>query len=197
MTETCSAAIPGWYAFRPFYERAVATAPPGATLVEVGVFCGRSLADLAAMARASGKGLRVVGVDNFLGSPEFDGLVMWEGKPFGDAPPGALIFECFSQLHSAGVLGDVSVVASDSIRAAGFFPDGSVHAVMLDAAHDESSVAADIDAWWPKVAPGGFLAGDDLDVPGFPGVRAAAESRFPAFGVDGATWVVRKGVDAR
>jgi hypothetical protein len=186
--------IPGWYAFRPFYERAVATAPPGATLVEVGVFCGRSLADLARMARDSGKNLRVVGVDNFRGSPEFDGMVMWEGRPFGEAPAGALVFECFTQLKAAGVLGGVSLLVADSARAAGFFADGSVHAVMLDAAHDESSVAADIAAWRGKVAPGGWLAGDDLDVPGFPGVRAAVESAFPAFDRDGATWSARRGV---
>jgi hypothetical protein len=184
--------IPGWYAFRPFYEGAVADSPPGATLVEVGVFCGRSLADLARMARASGKGLRVVGVDTFRGSPEFAGMVMWHGRPFDEAPPGALVFECFSQLHHAGLLDDVALLVSDSVRAAGLFADGSVHAVMLDGAHDEASVAADIDAWWPKVAPGGVLAGDDLDVPGFEGIRAAVASRFPAFDSDGATWIVRK-----
>lgn len=187
--------IPGWYAFRAFYERAVASAPPGAALVEVGVFCGRSLADLARMARAAGKGLRVVGVDTFRGSPEFADMVMWEGRPFNEAPAGALVAECYTQLHRAGVLADVTLVVSDSVRAAGLFADESVQMVMIDGAHDELSVSADIAAWWPKVAPGGVMGGDDLDVPGFDGIRAAVSARFgAAFGRDGATWFVRKEV---
>jgi hypothetical protein len=66
--------------------------------------------------------------------------------------------------------------------------------VFLDGAHDEASVAADIDAWLPKVAPGGYLAGDDLDVSGFEGIRAAVESRFgDQFEQTGSTWLIRKG----
>jgi hypothetical protein len=33
--------------------------------------------------------------------------------------------------------------------------------VYVDGLHDFASVAADIDAWWPYVAPGGTLAGHD------------------------------------
>lgn len=189
--------IPGWYDFRGFYERAVAEAPAGASLVEVGVFCGRSLAHLAQMARGANKGISVAGVDTFRGSPEFAGLVMWEGRPFDEAPPGALIYECFSQLHRAGALDDVALVVSDSVRASRFFPDASAFMVFLDAGHDVESVARDIAAWWPKVAPGGYLAGDDLDVVGFPGIRAAVEARFGAgFERDGSTWIVRKGANS-
>ncbi len=195
MSETSDdvpAGIPGWYGFETFYGRLVAEAPPGSTIVEVGVFCGRSLAALARMARESGKGLRVVGVDTFRGSPEFAGLVMWEGKPFESAPPAALIHECFSQLHGAGLLDDVTLVVTDSVNAARLFADGSVFAVFLDGDHSESALSADIVAWGPKVAPGGYLAGDDLDVPGFPGVRAAVERLAPDFDRDGATWYDRK-----
>jgi len=184
--------IPGWYGFKPFYDRLIAEAPAGSTIVEVGVFCGRSLADLAHMARESGKGLRIIGVDTFRGSPEFSGLVMWEGKPFEQAPSAALIGECFSQLHGAGVLDDVTLIVSDSVKAAQLLTDGSVFAVFLDGDHSLSALSADIAAWGPKVSPGGYLAGDDLDVPGFPGVRAAVEQFSPNFKHDGATWYERK-----
>lgn len=197
VTDPTAGGIPGWYDFQPFYERAVAEAPPGATLVEVGVFCGRSLAHLARMASDSGKGLRVVGVDSFRGSPEFANLVMWEGRPFGEAPAGALISECYSQLDRADILDDVTLIVCDSTRAAELFADGSAWMVFLDGAHDEAGVAADIAAWGPKVAPGGYLAGDDLDVPGFPGVRAAVEAGLGTFDSDGATWYTRAGRQVR
>lgn len=35
--------------------------------------------------------------------------------------------------------------------------------VYIDGAHDPDSIAADIDAWWPRVASGGILAGHDFD----------------------------------
>jgi len=48
--------------------------------------------------------------------------------------------------------------------------------VFIDAAHDYENVVADIGAWWPKVRPGGVLAGHDYQHK-FPSVmRAVADS---------------------
>lgn len=192
--------IPGWFDFRPVYERAAAEAPPGAVLVEVGVFCGKSLAFLA---ERRGGDCRVVGVDTFLGSPEFVydgrsglGVRKADGTPFQEWPVGLIAQECIAGLYAKGLLGRVQLVVSDSVRAAGLFADGSVWMVMLDGAHDRASVAADIAAWWPKVAPGGLLCGDDYR-PEFPGVVAAVDAAFPGREVVGGTaWAVRKGVAA-
>src|SRR5688572_26017528 len=99
-TETTVNLPPGWYDWEWYYEQAVADAPPGSTLVEVGVFLGRSLTHLAWLAKAADKGLRVVGVDSFRGSPEFDGVV-WsrdegtgEDTRFSETPPGVLAGHC-------------------------------------------------------------------------------------------------------
>jgi len=46
-----------------------------------------------------------------------------------------------------------------SLDAAQTFPDGSLDIVYLDA--DHTTTAEDIQAWWPKVKPGGWLCGHD------------------------------------
>jgi Methyltransferase domain len=49
----------------------------------------------------------------------------------------------------------------DSVAAADAFADESLDMAYLDGRHDYDGVKADIDAWWPKVKPGGWLGGDD------------------------------------
>ena len=55
--------IDGWFTFAAAYDVAVAEAPAGSTLVEVGCWHGKSLSYLARKAREADKGLRVIGVD--------------------------------------------------------------------------------------------------------------------------------------
>jgi len=180
--------IPGWFEYAPFWERAVATAPPGSALVEVGVFCGKSLAHLARLAKAANKGLTVVGVDTFRGSPEHHG----DASNLNELPPFALAALCMQHLDAAGVLDDVTLIRSDSVRAAKLFADGSLWAVFLDADHSEAAVSADIGAWAPKVSPGGLLGGDDYHT--FPGVKAAVDRMLPGATVPGCWWEIQKGV---
>lgn len=44
---------------------------------------------------------------------------------------------------------------------ASFYADNSVDCVYIDAGHDYASVSRDIDAWGPKVRPGGVIGGHD------------------------------------
>ena len=48
-----------------------------------------------------------------------------------------------------------------SLEAAKHFADASHDFVYLDANHSYEAVAADLEAWWPKIRPGGLFAGDD------------------------------------
>lgn len=41
------------------------------------------------------------------------------------------------------------------------FEDGYFDYVYVDARHDYKGVRDDLERWWPKIAPGGFLAGHD------------------------------------
>jgi predicted O-methyltransferase YrrM len=50
-----------------------------------------------------------------------------------------------------------------SLEAASLFPDASLDLVFLDGDHSYSQVRQDIQAWLPKVRPGGVLCGHDCD----------------------------------
>lgn len=175
--------IPGWFDYADLYDEVVAAAPPGAMLVEVGVFCGKSLAHLGAAAKKADKGLRVVGVDTFQGSPEHAGLM-------AAVPTGGMIRDAFLHLRDAGLLDDVTLVKADSVTAADLL--GDPWFVFLDADHSEDRVLADLTAWGPKVDRArGVIAGHDYN--DFPGVRSAVDKYFgadcPAVTVRGSYWV--------
>ena len=53
------------------------------------------------------------------------------------------------------------------------FPDGTLDFVYLDGNHAYDHVTQDIALWWPKLKPGGVLAGHDLFLPDHPGVTVA------------------------
>jgi hypothetical protein len=70
--------------------------------------------------------------------------------------------------------------------------DGPLDLVFIDAQHDYESCRADVEAWLPKLGPGGLLCGHDYDVK-FPGVMRAvdeAEARhgLKVFCGDDSTW---------
>ena len=67
----------------------------------------------------------------------------------------------------------------DAVEAAASFPDAHASFIILDAAHEEDDVRAELEAWLPKLAPGGYLLVHDYDAytaPNFyPGVKAAVD----------------------
>ena len=56
----------------------------------------------------------------------------------------------------------VEVVRKMSMEAVNDFADGSLDFVYIDANHEYKHALEDILAWYPKVKPGGILAGDDV-----------------------------------
>ena len=59
-----------------------------------------------------------------------------------------------------------SVVRSTSVEAAAATADESVDWVYIDGNHAYEFVLEDLRSWYPKVRPGGLVAGDDYDRPG-------------------------------
>lgn len=70
----------------------------------------------------------------------------------------------------------VKVLRNYSVAAATMVPHASLDFVYLDARHDFEGIAEDMQAWWPKVCPGGIMAGHDLK---HQGVEKAV-SQFPS-----------------
>jgi hypothetical protein len=75
-----------------------------------------------------------------------------------------------------------SIWRTTSIEAAARISDASLDFVYIDARHDYGSVLEDLNAWFPKVRPGGVIAGHDyldgrLDE-GLYGVKSAVDEFF-------------------
>lgn len=170
--------IPGWFDYAPLYDRAVRSlpAPPALAVVcEVGCWAGRSLAYLAGKVKTSGKRVNLWGIDHGFGTDSAKERPLHAGllAECGGNTVGRLAFN----LRACGLEGVAVPMAAKSVRAASLFPDRSVDFVFLDAAHDYDNVTADLKAWWPKIKPGGTLAGHDYSPP-WPDVTRAVNEFF-------------------
>lgn len=175
--------LPGWFDFDDVYREAVDAAPRGVTMVEVGVWRGKSLAFLSGLGIP--KSLKVIGYDQF--DPNY-----YLGPPLPNMSSDQWLRLVREDMRKTSPLNRANVIKSDSAKAASNHMDGSVFFVFLDAGHTEDRLSADIKAWLPKIAPGGILAGHDLDHPKYPGVRATLEnSGLNWEGISKSSWIVR------
>jgi predicted O-methyltransferase YrrM len=180
------AEIPGYSGFLWLYDDFVKTSAGGEVVVEVGVALGHSIAHLARRALDAGRPIEIWAVDPWGGYAR-NGE---QQEKLGDARRGDFsLFLDMMTKHAPDELDMLRVVRADSVRAARLFRKHSVDLVMIDAAHDEASVAADIEIWQSRVRPGGLLAGDDHE-PHYPGVQAACLQAFgpSGYSVTGSTW---------
>jgi SAM-dependent methyltransferase len=165
--------IPGWFDFANLYDVMVARARPGALFVEVGAYLGRSTAYLGSRIQRSGKDVRVYVVD------------LWDGWFYDDFRPQTPMAESdgvywhfLDNMRKCQIDHLLCPVKLPSEQAATLFADGSIDFVFLDGDHGYEAVLRDLCAWYPKVRPGGHLAGHDYDNPQFPGVRRAVDEFF-------------------
>jgi hypothetical protein len=174
--------IPGWFDWHDLYSRMVSLAPDNAIFVEVGVFMGKSFCYLLQESRRRGKNFQIHAVDTFTGGErEQDEIVERLGGP--DELYQAFIKNVRAQRYTG-----VRIHKQPSVEAAKMFKDGSIYFVFLDDAHDYKSVAADLEAWLPKIAPSGTMAGHDYKT--WSSVKRAVDERFNTIIVEGDCWVV-------
>lgn len=79
--------------------------------------------------------------------------------------------------HMRPLEGKYRAIIGDSAGSARQFADSSVDFVFLDADHTYQAIRRDIDAWLPKVRPGGIIAGHDYNHP-WNGVITAVNETF-------------------
>lgn len=151
----------------------------GSRFVEVGNFLGRSLCSLGELVQQSGKSFSVIGIDTCRGSgvegPKQKDYHAKSVRRGGGTFAGTL----HRNVIACGLADIVSLIVSDSVTAASFFPDRSIAWVHLDARHDREHLIADIAAWLPKVQHGGWLSGDDYDEEKWPEVVATIADTLP------------------
>lgn len=200
--------IPGHFDFHDIYEQAVAEASNGARFVEVGVLLGRSTAYMCDAIRRSGKRICFDAVDTWEETfghlvPRFERMPIAQKRAYGlpDWPEGywrELFRTCgcpagseYSPLstwlmaqhllRASGSLDFVRLHRGRGQELAATFADGILDFVFIDAAHSLSDTESLLQAYLPKLRPGGVLAGHDF-TPKFPGVVEAVRRVLP--GVD-------------
>jgi SAM-dependent methyltransferase len=129
--------------------------------VEVGTWKGRFAARL--LTRAKPRTLHLVDPWQFR-SEEAYGSAHYGGRAEGGQAEVESIYQGVLT-RFAGEISDGIVVVHrmTSKEAVGLFDDDSLDWVYIDGDHHYDAVKADLQLWYPKVRPGGLLAGDDLD----------------------------------
>jgi hypothetical protein len=129
---------------------------------EVGVAFGGHAEAILEQTRVA----RLVGVDPYLHSPDYDDML---NLPQPD-------FDCmfWYTIGRLSRFGDRYMhVRSPSIEAVNCI-SGTADFVYIDANHSYEAVKQDILLWLPKIRPGGIVGGHDF-APEFPGVRQAVQ----------------------
>ncbi len=186
--------IEGWFQWRSAQEEAARQFPQGSCFVEVGTYLGRSLCSLGEVVKRSGKIFTLVGVDTCQGS----GPEGWRQKDYHGAAValggGTFAGALHKNILDCGYGDLITLIVGDSVKASRLFSDASVDWVHLDARHDYVSVKADIQAWLPKVKPGGWLSGDDYHEAKWPEVVTAVGDLLPeaqAWSIQQWRWIVK------
>jgi len=165
----------GWFdeGDKNVYERAVNKYDNGDIFVEVGSFKGRSASVMGVSIANSNKNIKFYCVDTWMGSVEHQQGQACEDK---DVVSGTLL-EIFLK-NTEPVSKYITAIQKASVEAAKDFEDKSLAFVFIDASHDYENVKNDIDAWYPKIKPGGTLAGHDWNYgPVMQAVKEAAERK--------------------
>lgn len=117
------------------------------------------------------------------------GVDTWRPNPKARGKPGGRSYEehdleAFYRGISRQLIkyrGRAEIIRAFTAPSAGFFEDGSLDFVFIDADHTQEGVSADIRAWLPKIRPGGALTGHDAGSPKFPGVTEALNELLPGW----------------
>lgn len=148
--------------------------PPGGRHVEIGSWMGLSSIVFAnALLSQLNFDARIHCIDTWNGSAEHQGMA--------EVEHGALFDTFLANVRRANVQHFVRPLRGDSVRMAANFAAGSVDSIFVDGDHSYDGCRRDLEAWLPKLKPGGRIAGHDA-VPG-EGVQQAVQEVARAHGL--------------
>lgn len=185
--------VPGHFNYENVYRDMIAFAPQYTEekFVEIGVWKGKSVSYAGVEIINSGKRIKLDAVDTWEGSPGEPILMEDES-----VVKGTLYNEFI--VNTVPVRHVVTPIKMSSVEAAKLYPDNSLFFVFIDGSHLYDAVREDILAWLPKVKPGGFIGGHDIDQPEeFNGVRRAVDEligpqNIKVYNKGWASWLHRK-----
>lgn len=178
--------VQGWFDFAHIYRRMVDEVRDGGTIIELGVWKGKSLCYLADCARRSGKNIRIIGIDSFK-HDQWDGYSTIQRMDREKGELRSVEQQCRDNLARLGLLERVEIVKSDCIEAAKLFADGSVDFLFVDDNHESEHVKRELPAWLPKMRLPTWMAGHDYNGE----TKAAVDSVFPHAVADGNSWIAK------
>jgi len=163
--------IPGWFAYKELYNNFVDEAKDGSLFVEVGAWFGKSTNYLATKIRESEKNINFVSVDTWKGTDD-EALHQNIVNSFN----GDIFYEFIDNVVLSNNYNQFNVIKDTSKNASNNFGNSSIDFIMIDAGHSYESLMEDLNVWYKKVKPGGYITGDDYGV--FNGVTKAANEFF-------------------
>lgn len=175
-----------WFSYPNLYSDIVKQFPSGSKFVEVGSWKGKSSAYMAVEIANSEKEIEFFCIDTWEGGPDHQGMEEL-----------SQLYETFLN-NMKPVENYYSHLKTTSLEAVEKFEDNSLDFVFIDASHEYEDVKNDINAWLPKVKPGGILAGHDYYPEGstdwFPGVKQAVNESLDNFELSDNCYIYRKKV---
>lgn len=163
-------AIPTGLDYTVLYDFLAQSFKNNDVFVEVGGFLGKSSTYIARKTIELLKDNEIIVVDGLYG-------VGGSLKYYTDIAGAYQLQSFYDNFVATGVEKRCHVLTMPSPQAARVFPDNFLGAVFIDGDHDYGPARADIEAWWPKVRPGGYLCGHDYGTT-FPGVDRAVTECF-------------------
>jgi hypothetical protein len=136
--------------------------PPASTGVEVGVWKGEFSLLILQRVRPA----KLMLVDPWAFDPRFAESLFGGRAAKSQADMDEICRKVHARFRAEIARGAVSICRSTSVEAAASVPGESVDWVYIDGNHTYEYVLEDLRAWYPKVRPGGLVAGDDYDRPG-------------------------------
>lgn len=176
--------IKGWFDWELLYTRMAEQVPANGCIVELGVCLGRSICYLGSELKRIGKtGVRVFGVDNFVGGEDTPEVYSEIREKHGD-----MHARCISNIKECGVSRNVKLIIDDTVDAAHWFADGTVDFLFIDSNHTPEHLRKELRVWLPKMKRPTWIAGHDIHGTY---LREAVVEFFPQFEIEGGCWVGR------